>query len=85
MSPQSMKPTLGEAAPAARVGASMTLNECVQLYPQTLPVFNQYGMDTCCGGARRIDDVAQRHGIDLVGLLEVLNWAAAGLRLDEGL
>jgi iron-sulfur cluster repair protein YtfE (RIC family) len=59
-----------------RVRADMTVNEAIQHYPATLPVFQEAGIDACCGGGRRIGDVATRHRIDLAALLEQLNQAA---------
>jgi iron-sulfur cluster repair protein YtfE (RIC family) len=42
----------------------MTVNEAIQRYPETLAVFNVFGIDGCCGGAIRIAEVADKHGID---------------------
>jgi iron-sulfur cluster repair protein YtfE (RIC family) len=73
-----MKPSFGMEAAAARVHGAMTVNEIVHCYPETLPVFQATRIDTCCGGARRLDDVALRHGLELAVLLETLNRVAAG-------
>lgn len=42
----------------------MTVNEAVQLWPGLFDLFNDYGMDTCCGGESPIRDSATREGLD---------------------
>lgn len=42
----------------------MTINEALRLFPQTISAFVDLGLDTCCGGAHRIADAAQKHGLD---------------------
>jgi regulator of cell morphogenesis and NO signaling len=44
---------------------TMTINEIVILYPQTIPIFNRLGMDTCCGGGVALNEAARRDGLDL--------------------
>jgi len=51
---------------------TMTINEIVVLYPQTIPVFNRLGMDTCCGGGVALNEAARRDGLDLDALLGAL-------------
>ncbi|WP_025745716.1 DUF542 domain-containing protein [Kallotenue papyrolyticum] len=51
----------------------MTLNEIVARYPQTLEVFQIFGMDTCCGGALSLAVAAAHHNRDLPTLLAALN------------
>jgi len=52
------------------------LNTIVARYPQTLPVLQQFGLDTCCGGALPLHTAAQHHGIDLAELLAALRTEA---------
>lgn len=59
------------------------VNETLQRYPETLSVFNSFGIDTCCGGAAAVEDAARRDGADAQALLDALNEAvaiAAGIR-----
>ena len=42
---------------------TLTINEIVARFPETIPVFNRFGFDTCCGGGVRVDDAARRDGI----------------------
>lgn len=53
----------------------MTINEIVVLYPQTIPIFNRLGMDTCCGGGVALNEAARRDGLDLDALLGALREA----------
>jgi iron-sulfur cluster repair protein YtfE (RIC family) len=53
----------------------LTLNEIVARHPKAMPVLNEFGLDTCCGGARTLREVTDRHGLDpqeILRRLEVL-------------
>lgn len=49
-----------------------TLNAIVARYPQTLPVFQHFGLDTCCGGALPLHTAARHHGLDPAEVLAAL-------------
>lgn len=51
---------------------SMTLNEISLIAPQALEVFARHGLDSCCGGAKPLALVCERHGLDLEALLAEL-------------
>ena len=51
---------------------AMTVNEVVRLYPATIELLNEYGIDTCCGGGVPLDVAVQQHDVDLAELLERL-------------
>lgn len=53
------------------------VNDTLQRYPETMPVFNSFGIDTCCGGAAAIEDAAYRDGVDPEALLAALREAVA--------
>ena len=57
--------------------AEWTVNEVVERYPESLPVFGRYGVDTCCGGQKSLSEVAMAHGFLLAQLLADLQ-AAVG-------
>ena len=59
------------------IDPSLTINEIVALHPETIPVFNRFGLDTCCGGGVCVEDAAQRDGVDLDSLRSALNQAIA--------
>jgi iron-sulfur cluster repair protein YtfE (RIC family) len=51
---------------------SLTINEIVARHPETIAVFNRFGMDTCCGGGVAVNDAARRDGLDLDQVLAAL-------------
>ena len=50
-----------------------TVNEIVRQCPQTIAVFNEFGIDSCCGGGVAIEVAADRDGVDPEVLLRRLN------------
>jgi len=62
------------------ITAEQPLNMIVANYPQTLPVLQRFGLDTCCGGAIPLSTAAEHHGLDLAQLLAALQAATAGER-----
>jgi regulator of cell morphogenesis and NO signaling len=56
---------------------SSIVNLTLKQYPQTTSVFNQFGIDSCCGGATSISEAAARDGADPQALLDALNLAIA--------
>ncbi len=61
---------------------SSTVNETLRRYPETTAVFNQFGIDACCGGAASISDSAIRDGADPRALLNALNLAVGAQTVD---
>lgn len=57
---------------ATTIDATMTLNEISLAAPHTLEVFARHGLDSCCGGAKPLALVCERHGLDLEALLAEL-------------
>lgn len=57
---------------------NMVINEVIKKYPQTIRVFNEYKVDSCCGGGAPIDTTAKRDGVDVEKLIRALNEAVAG-------
>jgi regulator of cell morphogenesis and NO signaling len=60
------------------IDAEDTLNAIVARYPETLPVLQAFGLDTCCGGALPLRTAAEHHDLDLGALLAALRAVAAG-------
>ncbi|HZW29991.1 MAG TPA: DUF542 domain-containing protein [Isosphaeraceae bacterium] len=54
-----------------------TVNEVVEWYPETLPVFGRYGIDTCCGGLKSLREVSDAHQVPLDRLLGELHGVIA--------
>ncbi len=45
------------------ITSEMTVNQVLQNYPSTLPVFNRYRVDACCGGVARLAGAAAAAGV----------------------
>jgi regulator of cell morphogenesis and NO signaling len=56
--------------------ADLTVNEIVARFPETVAVFNQYGVDTCCGGGVPLRLAAERDGLDPDVLLAAVKAAS---------
>ncbi len=56
---------------------TQTLNEIVALYPQTLPVLQRFGLDTCCGGSLSLHTAVEHHALDLDQVRAALQTAIA--------
>ena len=59
------------------IDPTASVNDVISRYPATIPVFNKFGLDTCCGGGAPIAEAAGRDGADLGALLAELRKAAA--------
>lgn len=55
-----------------KIPESLSVNDAIRLYPETIAVFNDFGIDACCGGAVPIAEAARRDGADLDELLAAL-------------
>jgi regulator of cell morphogenesis and NO signaling len=55
------------------------VNEVIRTHPESVAVFNQLGIDACCGGDASLAEAAQRDGVELRLLLARLD-AVAGAR-----
>ena len=60
------------------------VNDVIQSHPDTTNVFNDFGIDACCGGAVSVQDAAVRDGADPAALLNALNAVVAGRRHSTG-
>lgn len=60
------------STPAAKITADMTLNEITLALPRAVVVFANHGLDACCGGAKPLSLVCERHGLDLEAILAEL-------------
>ena len=60
------------------IDETRTVNEVMASYPQTIAVFNRFGIDTCCGGGAPLRDAAHRDGADADALLAALRSTVAG-------
>ncbi|HTJ24235.1 MAG TPA: DUF542 domain-containing protein [Gemmatimonadaceae bacterium] len=54
---------------------AQTINEIVARHPETIAIFNRFGMDTCCGGGVSVEEAARRDGLDVAQILSALREA----------
>jgi iron-sulfur cluster repair protein YtfE (RIC family) len=60
---------------ATPVDPTLTIDDVMARHPRAMAVFNEFGIDTCCGAGSTIRDAAVRDGADLARLLEALELA----------
>jgi regulator of cell morphogenesis and NO signaling len=60
----------------ADIAQEMTINHVLKLYPHVMGVFNTFGIDSCCGGARSLGTAAGEDGADIDELLKTLQRTA---------
>jgi regulator of cell morphogenesis and NO signaling len=60
-----------------RINPKATINSITHQYPDTIAIFSDYGIDSCCGGEKTLDDVARRHGLPLDEIVARLEPVAA--------
>jgi regulator of cell morphogenesis and NO signaling len=57
------------------ITATMTVNEIITQHPETVAVFDRHKIDSCCGGALPLAEVARKHRLDFIALLAELEQA----------
>lgn len=53
----------------------MTINDVVSKHPETMKVFNDFKVDSCCGGGQSIATTAAVSNTNIPDLMEALNKA----------
>lgn len=61
---------------ATTIDTETTVNDVIRMYPESVLVFNQMGIDACCGGDAPLAEAARRDGVDLGSLLARLDAVA---------
>lgn len=56
-----------------RLDTQTTVNDAILRFPLTLPVFREFGIDSCCGGPLSIAVAATRHGHDVDDVMKALH------------
>lgn len=67
----------------AVITSDMTINDVVKKHPETMKVFNDHKVDSCCGGAESIETTAAVSMADLDKLMIALNRAVADVADKE--
>ena len=52
--------------------SDMTVNEVIRHFPESVEVFNHFGIDSCCGGDVPLLEAAAYHRVDEDALLNAL-------------
>ena len=58
---------------AIAIDSESTVNDVIRMYPESVSVFNQLGIDACCGGDASLAEAARRDGVDVGTLLARLD------------
>jgi regulator of cell morphogenesis and NO signaling len=59
------------------IDPNWSINELLRRHPETVGVFNAFGIDSCCGGGAALFEAAYRDGADPEALLHELRRAVA--------
>jgi iron-sulfur cluster repair protein YtfE (RIC family) len=62
------------------IDPSWTVYELIHMRPETADALRSYGIDTCCGGTRTLNEAARLAGLDIDALLRALDQERAGGR-----
>ncbi len=54
------------------INPAQTVNAVLAQHPSAGTVFNDFGIDMCCGGDLSLTDAARREGVELAVLLDAL-------------
>ena len=57
---------------ATNVDASLTVNEIMARWPQSIAPLNSLGIDTCCGGMESLRAAAEHAGVPLPVLMAAI-------------
>jgi regulator of cell morphogenesis and NO signaling len=68
---------MSNRATAAFIDTDTTVNDVIRTYPNSVSVFNELGIDACCGGDASLTEAARRDGVDLGTLVARLDAIAA--------
>lgn len=60
------------------ISETMSVNETIRRYPEAVAVFNEMGVDACCGGAATLAAAAEDAGVTWEALRSALLGAEGG-------
>jgi regulator of cell morphogenesis and NO signaling len=61
-----------EMANNVAINEAWTVNEVIESFPDTIAVFNSFGVDSCCGGNATLAEAAADAGVDLNALVSAV-------------
>lgn len=59
----------------------MTVNDILAKFPETISIFNDFGIDACCGGAVSLREAAKRDGADIEKIAAALTDRTGAARI----
>jgi regulator of cell morphogenesis and NO signaling len=62
----------------ADITKEMSINQVIAKYPKTVGVFNQFNIDSCCGGHESLEIAVKKNNVDINKLIESLKESAEG-------
>jgi regulator of cell morphogenesis and NO signaling len=68
--------SVARPAPTDAIDPEWSVNELLRRHPATASVLNEFGVDSCCGGASSLADAARDGQLDLTALLGALGSVA---------
>jgi iron-sulfur cluster repair protein YtfE (RIC family) len=57
---------------SATLDPNSTIEEIIRQYPGTIPIFDRFGIHSCCGGHASLIEGAHRDAVDVEALLGAL-------------
>ncbi len=66
------------------IDASWTVNEVIRTFPETVTVFNAFGVDSCCGGDASLEEAALDAGAARSELISALRTAVGNAKNPAG-
>ena len=67
-----------ESSELLTIDTTVTVNDVLVQHPEAVSVFNEFGIDACCGGDASLEEAAQRDGANVQALIAALNALIAG-------
>lgn len=67
------------------IDARWSVNTTASRYPETLAVFRDFRVDTCCGGAETLTAAARIAGVEVNALIDALSAAVRAPASEEPL
>ena len=74
--------TMHEGATAHRIGPELSVDQVIELWPRTIGVMNDLGLDTCCGGYMSLRRAARNARVPLPVLLVKLEETVEAFEVD---
>ena len=69
--------------PYPTIGSSWTINEVIAIYPESIAVFNAFGLDMCCGADATIETAGRQAGMAPAVIVSALLDVAAKVEMEQ--